>query len=94
MLTQQPKTIYTDSTICQRKSRRKITNVSKLIANVILTRNLKLNLSSESTRNCKSLIGMELLLNISILLSMAFVTEARQQFQSLRSTLLIIIIII
>jgi hypothetical protein len=76
---QQPKGNYTDSKIsCHRKIRRKVQNASKLITNIIL--NLKPNLPSESIKNCKSLIRMELLLNISIQPPMAFATEEHQQF--------------
>jgi len=78
-----------DSTVsCQRKSRRNAQNVSWSITNIVPK--LKLDISTESLKNWKSLIEMELIFTISISLSVAFAAEAlwaEKQFRRLRSKL-------
>jgi hypothetical protein len=72
------KASYRDSTIpCQRKSGRKVQNVRKLTASSVPK--LQLNLANEKVlKTCKPLIEMELVLNISVSLPMAFAAEAHR----------------
>ena len=64
-----------DSTISfQRKTRRNVQNISKLITDIIPE--LKLNLSGKSIKKFKSLIEMEFLLNMSLPLPVTFAAKA------------------